>query len=38
VKAGKLDEARRAFRIAQEQYPGDVHAVLSEATTTAAGQ
>jgi len=27
-KAGKLDEAARAFRIALEQYPGDTHAVM----------
>jgi tetratricopeptide (TPR) repeat protein len=28
-KAGKMDEARKAFRIAQEQYPGDAHAVMA---------
>jgi hypothetical protein len=39
AKAGKTDEARRAFRIAQEQYPGDAHAVLSgESSTAAAAQ
>jgi tetratricopeptide (TPR) repeat protein len=27
-KAGKVDEARRAYRAALEQYPGDVHAVV----------
>ncbi|HKA00385.1 MAG TPA: hypothetical protein VKE70_27930 [Candidatus Solibacter sp.] len=38
-KAGKLDEARRAFKIAQEQYPGDSHAVMpGESTTPAAAQ
>jgi hypothetical protein len=38
-KAGKMDEARRAFRIALEQYPGDAHAVIAgEASTTAAAQ
>jgi len=34
-KAGKMDEARRAFRIAQEQYPGDTHAVPAGETSTA---
>ena len=28
LKGGKVEEARRAFRIAQEQYPGDAHAIL----------
>ena len=35
-KAGKMDEARRAFRVAQEQYPGDTHAVIAGEGTTAA--
>jgi tetratricopeptide (TPR) repeat protein len=35
-KAGKMDEARRAFRIAQEQYPGDTHAVIAGESSTAA--
>jgi tetratricopeptide (TPR) repeat protein len=36
-RAGKMDEARRAFRIAQEQYPGDAHAVIGGDTSTANG-
>jgi tetratricopeptide (TPR) repeat protein len=28
-RAGKTDEARRAFRVALEQYPGDAHAAMS---------
>jgi tetratricopeptide (TPR) repeat protein len=35
-KAGKMDEARRAFHIAQEQYPGDTHAVIARENSTAA--
>jgi len=35
-KAGKADEARRAFRIAQEQYPGNAHAVIAGEGSTAA--
>jgi len=39
LKAGKMEEARRAFRIAQEQYPGDAHAVLAnDSTATPAAQ
>jgi tetratricopeptide (TPR) repeat protein len=38
-KAGKMDEARRAFRIALEQYPGDAHAALAgEGSTAPAAQ
>ena len=37
-KAGKLDDARRAFRIAQEQYPGDVHAMLAGDAASASTQ
>ena len=28
-KAGKIEAARQAFRVAQEQYPGDAHAVMA---------
>jgi hypothetical protein len=31
-----MDEMRRAFRIAQEQYPGDTHATIAGEGTTAA--
>jgi tetratricopeptide (TPR) repeat protein len=29
LKAGKTDEARRAFRVALDQFPGDAHAALA---------
>jgi tetratricopeptide (TPR) repeat protein len=34
-KAGKMDEARRAYRTALEQYPGDMHAALAGDTVAA---
>jgi tetratricopeptide (TPR) repeat protein len=37
LKSGKTDEARRASRIAQEQYPGDAHAVIAGEGSTALG-
>jgi tetratricopeptide (TPR) repeat protein len=40
LKAGKTDEARRAFRVALDQYPGDVHATPAgdgSAVSTQAG-
>ena len=37
-KAGKTDEARKAFRIALEQYPGDAHATLREGTPATSTQ
>ena len=35
-KAGKVEEARRAYRTALEQYPGDAHAAVAGETVTAA--
>jgi len=35
-KAGKMDEARRAYRTALEQYPGDAHATVSGDTVAVA--
>jgi tetratricopeptide (TPR) repeat protein len=37
-RAGKSEEAKRAFRIAQEQYPGDAHAVMTGEGVTAAAR